>query len=156
MVAGHTKRRIFYDNPNNNYEIFANEIANEKSGNASRTDVKLEIDRRWKTEKKTFFPDKLVPTETSCWHTEKKSFDYGFNVLTKSADINNSVPSTSKPMESYSKDPNNNEILYNSSINNNISALLKNFIIDTSDLPLFSKDVKQALLGKGNEALLHK
>ena len=57
-------------------------------------------------------------------------------------------------MESYSKDPNNNEILYNSSINNNISALLKNFIIDTSDLPLFSKDVKQALLGKGNEAVL--
>jgi hypothetical protein len=78
-----------------------------------------------KQRKKTFLPDKLVPTETSCWHTEKTSFDYGFNVLTKSADINNSVPSTSKPMESYSKDPNNNEILYNSSINNNISALLK-------------------------------
>ena len=103
---------------------------------------------------KTFLSDKLVPTETSCWHTEKTSFDYGFNVLTKSADINNSVPSTSKPMKSYSKDPNNNEILYNSSINNNISALLKNFIIDTSDLPLFSNDVKQALLGKGNEAVL--
>ena len=91
-------------------------------------------------------------------HTEKKSFDYvyGFKVLTKSADINNSVPSTSKPMESFSKDPNNDEILYNSSINNNISALLKNFIIDTSGLRLFSNDVKQALLGKGNEALLHK
>ena len=28
------------------YEIFVNEIANEISGNASRADVKLEIDRR--------------------------------------------------------------------------------------------------------------
>jgi hypothetical protein len=80
---------------------------------------------------KTFLPDKLVPTETSCSHTEKTSFDYGFKVLTKSTDINNSVPSTSKPMGSFSKDPNNNEILYNSSINNNISALLKNSKIDT-------------------------
>jgi hypothetical protein len=34
----------------NNYKIFANEIANEMSGNASRADVKHEIDRRWKTE----------------------------------------------------------------------------------------------------------
>ena len=57
-------------------------------------------------------------------------------------------------MESFSKDPNNNEILYNSSINNNISVLLTNFIIDTSGLRLFSNDVKQALLGKGNEAVL--
>jgi hypothetical protein len=114
----------------NNYKIFANEIANEMSGNASRADVKHEIDRRWKTEKKIFLLDKLVPTETFCSHTEKASFDYGFKVLTKRADINNSVPSTSKPMKSFSKHPNNNEILYNSSINNNISALLKNFIID--------------------------
>ena len=89
-------------------------------------------------EKKIILPNKLVPTETSCSHTEKKSFDYGFKVLTKSADINNSVPSTSKPMESFSKDPNNNEILYNSSINNNISALLTNFIIDTSGLRMMS------------------
>ena len=102
-----------------------------------------------KQRKKNIFANKLVPTETSCSHTEKTSFDYAFKVLTKSADINNSVPSTSKPMESFSKDPNNNEILYNSSINNNISALLKNFIIDTSGLRLFSNDVKQALLGKG-------
>lgn len=110
-----------------------------------------------KQRKKNVLPDKLqknVPTETSCSHTQKKSFDYGFKVLTKSADINNSVPSTLKPMESFSKDPNNNEILYNSSINNNISALLKNFIIDTIGLRLFSNDVKQALLGKGNEAVL--
>jgi len=102
-----------------------------------------------KQRKTHFLPDKLqknVPTETSCSHTQKKSFDYGFKVLTKSADINNSVPSTLKPMESSSKDPNNNEILYNSSINNNISALLKNFIIDTIGLRLFSNDVKQALL----------
>jgi hypothetical protein len=114
----------------NNYKIFANEIANEMSGNASRADVKHEIDRRWKTEKKNILLDKLVPTETFCSHTEKASFDYGFKVLTKRADINNSVPSTSKPMKSFSKDPNNNEILYISSINNTISALLKNFIID--------------------------
>jgi hypothetical protein len=79
----------------------------------------------------------------------EKSFDCGFKVLTKSAAINNSVPSTSKPMESFSKDPNNNEILYNSSINNNISALLKNFIIDTSGLRLFSNDVKPSSPVKG-------
>jgi hypothetical protein len=29
------------------------------SGNASRADVKHEIDRRWKTEKKTFLPGQL-------------------------------------------------------------------------------------------------
>jgi hypothetical protein len=120
------EKKDFYDNPKNNYKIFANEIDNEMSGNASRADVKHEIDRRWKT----FLLDKLVPTETFCSHTEKASFDYGFKVLTKRADINNSVPSTSKPMKSFSKDPNNNEILYNLSINYNISALLKNFIID--------------------------
>lgn len=124
------EKKDFYDNPKNKYEIFANEIANEMSGNASRADVKHEIDRRWKTEKKIFLLDKLVPTETFCSHTEKASFDYGFKVLAKRADINNSVPSTPKPMKSFSKHPNNNEILYNSSINNNISALLKNFIID--------------------------
>jgi hypothetical protein len=77
-------------------------------------------------------PPTPVPTETSCSHTEKTSFDYAFKVLTKSADINNSVPSTSKPMESFSKDPNNNEILYNSSINNNISALLKKTLAQTT------------------------
>ena len=66
------EKKDFYDNPKNNYEIFANEIANEMSGNASRADVTLEIDRRWKTEKKIILPDKLVPTETSCSHTEKK------------------------------------------------------------------------------------
>jgi hypothetical protein len=51
------EKKDFYDNPKNNYEIFANKIANEMSGNASRADIKLEIDRRWKTEKKTFLPD---------------------------------------------------------------------------------------------------
>lgn len=72
-----------------------------------------------------------------CTHREK-SFDYGFKILTKSAEINNTLPSTSKPMpmESFSKDPNNNTILDNSSIINNSSALLKNFIIDTSGLRL--------------------
>ena len=44
------EKKDFYDNPKNNYEIFANKIANEMSGNASRADVKHEIDRRWKTE----------------------------------------------------------------------------------------------------------
>ena len=95
------------------------------SGNASRTDVKLEIDRRWKTEKKNIF----VRQVSTYWnflltHRENK-FWLRFQRSDQSVDINNSVPSTSKPMESYSKDPNNNEILYNSSINNNISALLK-------------------------------
>ena len=33
------EKKDFYDNPKNNYEIFANEIANEMSGNASRADV---------------------------------------------------------------------------------------------------------------------
>jgi len=49
------EKKDFYDNQKNNYEIFANEIANEMSGNASRADIKLEIDRRWKTEKKKCF-----------------------------------------------------------------------------------------------------
>ena len=66
------EKKDFYDNPKNNYKIFANEIANDKSGNASRADVKHEIDRRWKTEKKTFLPDKLVPTEICCSHRENK------------------------------------------------------------------------------------
>lgn len=69
------EKKNFYCKPTNNYEIFSNETANEMDGNASRADIKLEIDRRWKTEKKTFLPNKLqtnVPTETSCAHTEKK------------------------------------------------------------------------------------
>jgi hypothetical protein len=38
-------RKQANDNPKNNYEIFVNEIANEMSGNVSRADVTLEIDR---------------------------------------------------------------------------------------------------------------
>jgi hypothetical protein len=37
------EKKDFYDNPKNNYEIFANEIANEMSGNASRADVNLRL-----------------------------------------------------------------------------------------------------------------
>jgi hypothetical protein len=56
LVSRAHEKKDFYDNPKNNYEIFAKEIANEMSGNASRADVKFEIDRRWKTEKKHFCP----------------------------------------------------------------------------------------------------
>ena len=37
------EKKDFCDNPKNNYEIFANEIANEMSGNASRADVNLRL-----------------------------------------------------------------------------------------------------------------
>jgi hypothetical protein len=60
LVCSRThEKKDFYDNPKNKYEIFVNEIANEMSGNASRADVTLEIDRRWKTEKKIIFAQQI-------------------------------------------------------------------------------------------------
>ena len=69
------EKKDFYDNPKNNYEIFANEIANEMSGNASRADVNLRLIDDGKQRKKHFCPTSLyknVPTETSCSHREKR------------------------------------------------------------------------------------
>lgn len=62
------EKKNFYCKPTNNYEIFSNETANEMDGNASRADIKLEIDRRWKTSYKQMYLLKLRV------HTQRKKF----------------------------------------------------------------------------------